>query len=195
MKFLLIFLSLIILSSKTSIFTQENFKTEDFNKFSINQLPDVDVSKIDVSIDTSTNLGNCPYPNGGLNKGNDIVPFISDEKRKESIIKLIEKIINCEKLPFKQDGQIFYNKEGLLPQMPKGYYREYTLVIPKDAQKEFYIGNTLYTAYPSYGTRGPERIVIGGGQDIYYSPTHYDSFIKIIIVNTKQNNCKCGLDN
>lgn len=178
--------------TQINIFSQENLRNEKFAEI-ITPEVSIKTSEVGVSIDTSTQLRTCPYPNEGLKKGNDIVPFISDEKRKESIIKLIEKIVNCEKLPFKEDGQTFYNKEGILPQMPKGYYREYTLVIPKDAAKEFYIGDTLYTAYPSYGARGPERIVIGGGKDIYYTPTHYDSFVKIEIVNTKKE-CNCSLD-
>lgn len=160
---------------------KENFETKSFDFVSVEE----SLLSVKFSVDTSTYLQSCPYPNQGLNKGNNTFPLISDLKRREAIIKLIEKIIDCEKLPFKEDGQIFYNKEKRLPEMPKGYYREYTLIVPKDADKEFYIGDTLYTAYPSYGLRGPERIVIGGGKDIYYTPTHYDSFVKIVITNSK----------
>lgn len=147
----------------------------------------IDITKsIAVSIETDTIKG-CQYPNEGLNKGNDVRPVISDRVRVNAILELIKKIIDCEKLPFKEDGQIFLNKEKRLPDMPKGYYREYTLIIPKDGAKEFYIGDTHYTAYPSYGSRGPERIVIGGGSVIYYTPTHYDSFVEINIIAGKNN--------
>lgn len=124
----------------------------------------------------------CHYQNAGLNPGNDVTPTISDKKRVKAIVDLITKIINCDQLPFKQDGQIFSNKEKKLPVMPYGYYQEYTLIVPKDADHTFYVGNTQYTAYPSYSVRGPERLVIGGGQRIYYTPTHYDSFVEIKII-------------
>ncbi|MGC8867449.1 MAG: ribonuclease domain-containing protein [Elusimicrobiales bacterium] len=163
------------------LYSQQKIKTDftipDFKGVSI------DISKINFSIDISTNIKACPYPNEGLSVGSDIIPKISDSKRRDAIIKLIEKIVNCEKLPFKEDGQVFNNKEGKLPPMPKGYYREYTLIVPKDAASQFYVGETQFSAYPSYGSRGPERIVIGGGKDIFYTPTHYDSFVQIRIVN------------
>lgn len=183
--------SLWILMFITGGYSQENLR-KDFKQFNFSSVSVSDI-KVEVSIDTDVPRA-CPYPNEGLSNGNDTIPKISDTKRRDAIVKLIEKIINCEKLPFKEDGQIFYNKENKLPQMPKGYYREYTLVVPKDADKEFYIGDTLYTAYPSYGSRGPERIVIGGGKDIYYTPTHYDSFVKITLTysNSNASQCSCG---
>lgn len=142
------------------------------------------VTDVEASIDyTEASYKGCQYPNEGLVYGNKIIPEISDPKRVNAILMLIKKIINCEKLPFKQDGQVFYNKEKLLPEKPKGYYREYTLIVPKDAAKEFYIGGVHYTAYPSYGVRGAERIVIGDGRVIYYTPTHYNNFVRIKLVN------------
>jgi len=153
-----------------------------FEKTDLSSIQDKDIQ---VSIEDFKTQSACQYQNQYLNLGNDVYPKISDPKRVKAIIELITKIINCEKLPFKEDGQTFLNKEGKLPIMPKGYYQEYTLVVPKDADKEFYIGETHYTAYPSYGARGPERIVIGGGRVVYYSPTHYNSFVEIKIVNTE----------
>lgn len=50
------------------------------------------------------------------------------------------------------DGGIFKNKEGLLPQMPHGYYRIL------------------------HGT-GISRWVLGAGGEVYWSPDHYASFI------------------
>src|SRR5947209_12448896 len=32
--------------------------------------------------------------------------------------------------PYRQDGAVFSNREGLLPRQPSGYYREYTVVTP-----------------------------------------------------------------
>ncbi len=178
----------ILVAGLVSIFlnSQENLNA-DFSVSDIYKVV-VDSPKVSFSIDNSTDIRSCPYPNEGLSSGSEIIPRISDSKRKEAIIKLIEKIINCEKLPFKEDGRVFYNREGKLPPMPTGYYREYTLIVPKNADNQFYIGDTLYTAYPSYGVRGPERIVIGGGRDIFYTPTHYDSFVMIKLVNPATSN-------
>jgi len=131
-------------------------------------------------------ISSCPYPHQGISPGRDVLPKISDAKRVQSILDLISKISKCEKLPFREDGQIFQNKEKKLPEMPLGYYREYTLIVPKDSMQQFYIGNTQYTAYPSYGVRGPERLIIGGGEIIYYTPTHYDNFEKINIVKSSK---------
>ncbi len=175
----IIFSGLINLYSKEN----ENLSIENFYETEINFSHILSTKSISISIEIDEEKKDkCKYQNQGLNYGSDITPKISDKRRVEAIINLIIKIINCEPLPFKEDGQIFFNKEKKLPEMPKGYYQEYTLIIPKDADKEFYIGDTKYTAYPSYGSRGPERLVIGGGKTIYYTPTHYDSFVEIKLV-------------
>jgi len=139
----------------------------------------------DFSSDKIGGYSTCQYPNDNIHSGNELAPSISDKRRVEAILDLIDKIARCIKLPYKEDGQIFKNREGKLPQMENGYYREYTLILPKDAQHQFYIGQTQYTALPSLSERGPERIVIGGGSVIYYTPTHYSSFIKLDITQNK----------
>lgn len=64
--------------------------------------------------------------------------------------------------PFRhrQDGNVFGNREGLLPQKQRGYYREYTVDTP------------------GVDHRGTRRIVTGGTppQVWYYTDDHYDSF-------------------
>lgn len=64
--------------------------------------------------------------------------------------------------PHARDGVVFGNREALLPEKPRGYYREYTVKTPgaKD--------------------RGPRRIVAGRGGEYYYSDDHYRSFRRII---------------
>jgi len=74
--------------------------------------------------------------------------------------------------PHSQDGRTFQNREKLLPQRERGYYREYTVKTPgaKD--------------------RGPRRIVAGGcGKsggveyaciEYFYTQDHYRSFRRII---------------
>jgi ribonuclease T1 len=63
--------------------------------------------------------------------------------------------------PYKQDGTVFGNREGLLPKQPRGYYREYTVRTPGSRD------------------RGARRIVAGGEQ-YYYTDDHYRSFRRIL---------------
>jgi ribonuclease T1 len=62
--------------------------------------------------------------------------------------------------PHAQDGGVFGNREGLLPQRPRGHYREYTV------------------ATPGIGHRGARRIVTGGDppREWFYTDDHYGSF-------------------
>jgi ribonuclease T1 len=64
--------------------------------------------------------------------------------------------------PHAQDGKTFRNREKLLPQHERGYYREYTVRTPgaKD--------------------RGARRIVAGRSGEFYYTDDHYRSFRRII---------------
>ncbi len=66
--------------------------------------------------------------------------------------------------PFKydKDGATFQNREGLLPDEPRGYYREYTVDTPG--------------AY----NRGARRIVGGDDGERYYTADHYSSFTVIV---------------
>ena len=62
-----------------------------------------------------------------------------------------------------KDGSNFYNREGVLPDKPRGYYREYTVPTPNIEH------------------RGARRIVTGGNPpEVYYlTLDHYDSFTKL----------------
>ena len=65
--------------------------------------------------------------------------------------------------PFKypeHDGGTFDNREDLLPDRPRGYYREYTV---ESAPR----------------VRGPWRIVAGDGGERYWTEDHYSSFFRI----------------
>jgi ribonuclease T1 len=61
----------------------------------------------------------------------------------------------------RQDGTVFQNREKLLPHEPNGYYREFTV--------------------PAQGSpdRGPRRIIAGKNGERYYTPDHYQSFLRI----------------
>jgi ribonuclease T1 len=63
--------------------------------------------------------------------------------------------------PNEQDGTVFSNREGLLPEQPQGYYHEYTVPTPGS---------------PDRGTR---RLVTGEGGEVYYTDDHYRSFTQI----------------
>jgi len=60
--------------------------------------------------------------------------------------------------PFDRDGITFQNRERLLPQKPRGYYREYTVITPGESD------------------RGARRIIAGEDGELYYTADHYDSF-------------------
>lgn len=62
--------------------------------------------------------------------------------------------------PHRQDGSVFGNREGRLPDRPRGYYREFTVETPR------------------LGHRGARRIVAGGRppEACYYTDDHYESF-------------------
>lgn len=68
--------------------------------------------------------------------------------------------------PYDEDGSRFGNYEGVLPDEPRDFYREYTVETP------------------GLGHRGPLRIVTGGeggpGEVRYYwTQDHYESFQRI----------------
>lgn len=60
--------------------------------------------------------------------------------------------------PYPQDGGVFQNREGILPQQSTGYYHEYTVKTPGSPD------------------RGARRIVTGNTQQDYYTADHYASF-------------------
>lgn len=69
--------------------------------------------------------------------------------------------------PFQKDGTTFGNRERLLPAMPRGYYREYTVRTPRSRD------------------RGARRIVCGGKppsttESCFYTDDHYASFRRIV---------------
>lgn len=69
--------------------------------------------------------------------------------------------------PYAKDGTVFGNRERLLPQQARGFYREYTV------------------RTPGLSHRGPRRIVCGGQPPAppsacYYTADHYSSFRRIV---------------
>ncbi|MCX5383047.1 ribonuclease [Streptomyces sp. NBC_00083] len=61
--------------------------------------------------------------------------------------------------PYSQDGVVFQNREGVLPQQSSSYYHEYTVITP------------------GAPTRGTRRIITGEkSQEDYYTADHYATF-------------------
>lgn len=73
---------------------------------------------------------------------------------------MVELIANGGPFAHRQDGEVFGNREGLLPAKPRGYYHEYTVVTPH------------------LDHRGARRIITGGmPPDVwYYTDDHYRHF-------------------
>jgi ribonuclease T1 len=64
--------------------------------------------------------------------------------------------------PYPQDGTVFQNREGVLPDQQEGYYHEYTVETPGSDD------------------RGAKRIVTGEEkQEDYFTEDHYESFDKV----------------
>lgn len=121
--------------------------------------------------------GNGPAPA----PGKTFTPVVQDAARVKAIMKLVTDIYNNNHLPYSQDGTTFKNKEGKLPQQPAGFYKEYTL-LTGNAPHVVTIGNNTYDVAPDLSARGSERVIIGGGQKIYYTPDHYKNFILLEVV-------------
>ena len=64
--------------------------------------------------------------------------------------------------PYRQDDQVFGNREGVLPPEEYGWYREYTIPTPGSPD------------------RGAQRFVVGDDDVFFYTDDHYDSFSEVI---------------
>ena len=79
----------------------------------------------------------------------------------ENISQTLKQIDEGGPFPFRQDGQIFQNREDLLPPKSSGYYQEYTVITP------------------GASNRGTVRIVTGQNGEAYLTADHYKTFIQI----------------
>lgn len=106
------------------------------------------------------------------------------EGRTKLVLTLMSNIYNGKETGWPKDGITFQNKENRLPKQANGYYREYTIV-PKGRQHDAYtisLGGKQYTVGVLQSARGPERIITGGTKEIFYTPDHYTTFVKLTIV-------------
>jgi guanyl-specific ribonuclease Sa len=75
--------------------------------------------------------------------------------------KTLDRIGRGETDPHANDGEIFENRNEPLPPHEPGYYKEY-VYRPEGAE-----------------TPGLERVVVGKGGEVYYTPDHYETFQRI----------------
>ena len=77
-------------------------------------------------------------------------------------IDTLELIASDGPFRYDKDGATFSNREGILPQQPKGFYAEYTVVTPGSDD------------------RGARRIVGGDDGSRFYTSDHYSSFREVV---------------
>jgi ribonuclease T1 len=88
------------------------------------------------------------------------LPF-SDPEQVTEVNRTLDLIAAGGPFPFRQDGVVFQNREGLLPPRDRGYYHEYTVVTP------------------GLSHRGMRRIITGTPPETWYTNDHYRSFVVI----------------
>jgi len=94
------------------------------------------------------------------------LPDISAQRLPREALHTLGLIAQGGPFPYDRDGVRFGNREKLLPQKPREYYREYTV------------------RTPGARGRGAKRVVCGGPPrtpDVcYYTDDHYRSFARIL---------------
>jgi ribonuclease T1 len=98
---------------------------------------------------------------GGDNSGSatatTATATVSSQEHGE-IARVLTAVRTGAPLPYSQDGEVFENREGLLPAKPRGYYHAYTVPTPGSAD------------------RGARRLIVGADGDVWYTSDHYGSF-------------------
>jgi len=92
----------------------------------------------------------------------DSLPVVSLGQLPSQAAHTVALIDSDGPFPYDQDDSVFGNFEGLLPDEPPGYYREYTVVTP------------------GADDRGARRIIAGQDGELYWTDDHYQSFSRIL---------------
>jgi ribonuclease T1 len=92
----------------------------------------------------------------------DGLPTITLDELPREALDTIAMIESGGPFPYDRDGITFQNREGLLPNRSRGFYREYTVTTPGESD------------------RGARRIVAGEDGALYYTDDHYDSFSVVV---------------
>lgn len=99
--------------------------------------------------------------------------------------------IVAEQVIYNEDGRIIYRGDvDLLPTLTRiaegrrdehetdgGYYRNYEKRLPVVRDRNYYREYVVRTN--GYRGTGPQRLVLGGGGEVYYTPDHYQTFRKL----------------
>ena len=89
------------------------------------------------------------------------VPFIAISELPAEARETLQLIERGGPFPYPRDGVVFGNYEHILPQQPRGHYREYTVKTP------------------GVRHRGARRIVCAIVPECYYTSDHYRTFRRI----------------
>ena len=79
----------------------------------------------------------------------------------EEIEETLDDVEDGRPYDYEEDGGVFRNDEMLLPDRPRGYYLEFTVETSGEDD------------------RGERRLVIGRGDEVFYTEDHYESFVPI----------------
>lgn len=102
-----------------------------------------------------------PPPAATQQQASGLEQSVPDATERAELAKVLDLIERGGPFPHKQDGAVFGNREGRLPQQPRGYYHEYTVRTPGER------------------TRGARRVVRGDGGELYYTRDHYRTFMRV----------------
>ena len=92
----------------------------------------------------------------------DLAARVPAPGERGEVARVLRMISSGGSLPYEQDGSVFQNREGHLPDLPSGLlYREYTVRTPGSSD------------------RGARRLVVGDDGSVYYSSDHYSSFARL----------------
>jgi len=90
------------------------------------------------------------------------LPEIYSDELPQEALETLALIKRDGPFPFDRDGITFQNREGILPDRQRGYYKEYTVITP------------------GLSHRGAKRIVAGREGELYYTDDHYESFSWVV---------------
>ncbi|WP_284979053.1 ribonuclease domain-containing protein [Arthrobacter sp. fls2-241-R2A-200] len=90
------------------------------------------------------------------------LPAINASQLPKEARQTLALIVKGGPFPYSRDGINFGNFEGVLPKKPSGFYAEYTVVTPGEAD------------------RGARRIIAGKDSAKYYTADHYQTFKFIV---------------
>ena len=99
-------------------------------------------------------------PPGGIDPHSGL-PFVELADLPPEAAQMVDLIEQGGPFAEEEDGGTFRNDEEILPEEPRGYYREYTVPTPGSDD------------------RGARRIVAGEGGELYWTDDHYQSFSRI----------------